>query len=139
MYLNIGCGPDKKVNFVNYDIQPIGDVQGDCEKGLAFADETFSHIYASHILEHIKDLRALKKELWRVMKPGATLVVITPYYLSPDAWGDDDHCRAFSEQSFFGDFWPGFKVETVASQHRIKLANNQKVKWLYALIRKCDA
>jgi len=135
-HLNLGSGPDCKEGFVNYDIRPTGDVQGNCEEGLPFKDNVFDNILASHILEHIHDLVALKKELLRIMKPNAELMVIVPEYLSPDAWGDDTHCRAFSNQSFFGDFWPGFTVISLKSQKMMKTAVNQEVTWLVAHIRK---
>jgi SAM-dependent methyltransferase len=119
-------------------MRPTGDVCGDCDKGLCFKAGAFDAILASHILEHIHDLRALKKELIRVLKPGGDLCVIVPYYRSPDAWGDDTHCRAFSKQSFFGDFWPGFRLEKLATQDRVKKANNEKVTWIIAHLKKED-
>ncbi len=134
--LNLGSGPDRKKGFVNFDIGPMGDVCGDCEQGLPFKDSIFNTVLASHILEHISDLRGLKKELLRVMKRGGDLTVIVPHYLSPDAWGDDDHCRAFSNQSFFGDFWPGFNLIKLTTQDRIKKANNEKVTWIIAHLKK---
>lgn len=133
--LNLGSGSDKREGFVNYDLKPIGDICGNCEEGLPFKDETFGEVLASHILEHIHDLRGLKEELRRVMKKDAQLAVIVPDYLSPDAWGDDTHCRAFSRQSFFQDFWPGFTVLNLKSQFMLK-GNGQKVEWLVSYIVK---
>ena len=135
--LNLGSGPDIREGFINYDAKPIADVCGNCEEGLPFKNEAFGEVLASHILEHIHDLRALKKELWRVMKPNGELMVIVPDYLSPDAWGDDTHCRAFSNQSFvFSEFWPGFKLQSLKTQEMMKTAIKQKVIWLVAHIRK---
>jgi predicted SAM-dependent methyltransferase len=134
--LNLGCGPEIKKGFINYDIQPFADICGNCEQGLPFKDSVFDNVLASHILEHVHDLQALKKELLRVMEPGGELMVIVPEYLSPDAWGDDTHCRAFSNQSFFGDFWPGFQIISLKSQKMMKTAINQEVTWLIAHIRK---
>lgn len=142
MKLNLGCGRDIRKGYVNYDIKSHFtedleevDICGNCEEGLPFKDETFEKVIASHILEHIHDLRALKHELWRVMKPDAELVVTVPDYQSPDAWGDDTHCRAFSVQSFFWDFWPGFWVFNVHETFMTK-QNSQKVTWLVAHIKK---
>ncbi|MCK5600977.1 class I SAM-dependent methyltransferase [Candidatus Pacearchaeota archaeon] len=141
MQLNLGAGSDIREGAVNYDVnkdclRPTGeDVCGDCEEGLPFKDDTFSRIVASHILEHIHNLRSLKRELLRVMKKDGELIVTVPDYTSPDAWGDDTHCRAFSNQSFFLDFWPGFTVLTLKDQPMMK-ANKQKVTWLVAHIMK---
>lgn len=133
--LNLGCGPDPREGFVNYDLLLLGDVCGNCEQGMPFKAGVFDGILASHILEHVYDLRGLKKELFRVLKPGGDLNVIVPHYLSPDAWGDDTHCRAFSKQSFFGDFWPGFRLVKLASQNRVK-SNLDKVTWLIAHLKR---
>ena len=135
MELNLGCGSDIREGFVNFDIKPIADVCGDCEEGLPFKSGTFDSIVASHIFEHIHKLQALKHELWRVMKRDAELIVTVPDYLSPDAWGDDTHCRAFSNQSFFPDFWTGFMMLTLKEQPMRK-ANGQIVTWLVAHIKK---
>lgn len=134
--LNLGSGPDRLNGFVNYDMLPVGDVCGNCEEGLPFKDNTFDQVKASHILEHIHNLRGLKCELHRVMKPDGELVVVVPDYQSPDAWGDDTHCRAFSNQSFFLDFWPGFKVISLKGQEMMKTVTKEKVMWLIATIRK---
>lgn len=136
MQLNLGAGSDIRDGFVNFDIRPIADVCGDCEEGLPFKDDTFDNVVASHILEHIHDLRSLKHEILRVMKKDGELVVTVPDYLSPDAWGDDTHCRAFSNQSFFPDFWPGFMILSVKPQDAVKTAINQQVRWLIAHIMK---
>jgi len=131
--LNLGCGPDYREGWVNYDLKPIGDVCGDCEQGLPFQDGSFDFVLASHLFEHIHDLRGLKKEIRRIIKRGGTLVVITPYYLSPDAWGDDTHCRAFSRQSFaIRDFWPGWDLLELQSEDRVKLATKEKITWMVA-------
>lgn len=46
-----------------------------------FEDNTFSDVYASHVLEHfdyIKELSAVLGEWYRVLKPGGTLYVSVP-------------------------------------------------------------
>ena len=49
-------------------------------EALQFADETFELVTALDVLEHVDDdLKALA-EIWRVMKPGALLVVTVPAY-----------------------------------------------------------
>jgi len=134
--LNLGCGADYREGWINYDLEAKADVCGNCEEGLPFKDHSVDFVLASHVLEHVHDLRALKKELHRVMKKGGVLVVVVPYYLSPDAWGDDTHCRAFSKQSFvISNFWPGFKLFELQVQKRVKLATNEEIEWLVAKIR----
>lgn len=117
--LNIGCGTDYIDGWVNLDgcKEVKADVYCDLDDELLwlpFADAEFDLIYACHILEHIVHLPELKIELSRITKLNGQIVVVAPYYLSRDAWGDDTHVRAFSEHSFFSNFWPGFKYVTHA-------------------------
>ncbi len=110
--LNIGCGRDYREieDWVNYDISPICDVIGDWTEGLPFKENSFEAIFAAHVLEHIADLQAFKKELVRVLAPTGMMEIIVPNYLSIDAWSDPDHKRAFSMLSFQEIFWPGFET-----------------------------
>jgi len=106
--LNLACGDDYRNGWINLDLTRPCDVAADVTEGLPFKESVFEKIIAGHILEHIHDLRGIKKELARILKPGAQLHIFVPHYLSPDAWGDDTHCRAFSSHSFWPQYWPGF-------------------------------
>ncbi len=57
-----------------------GDVLADAHR-LPFKDACFSHILASHVLEHLPDLGRAMRELARVLKLGGTLRVRVPYGL----------------------------------------------------------
>jgi SAM-dependent methyltransferase len=48
---------------------------------LPFADDTFDHIIASEVLEHVPDDAAALAELHRVLKPGGTLAATVPSWL----------------------------------------------------------
>ncbi|HYA23181.1 MAG TPA: methyltransferase domain-containing protein [Terriglobales bacterium] len=108
--LNLGCGPDAPSAWVNVDgswnawfshhrrlrriLELIGIInsgnQGakwnvsplvhDLRKRLPFHENTFSAIYASHVLEHLyrSDAQALLCECRRVLRPGGTLRVVVP-------------------------------------------------------------
>ncbi len=52
-------------------------MQGDALK-LPFADNTFDHVIAAEILEHIPDDGAVTAELARVLLPGGTMAVTVP-------------------------------------------------------------
>ena len=111
--LNLGCGSDyiDDPGWINVDgdLNKKADYNWDLEKApLPFKDEQFDVIWASHILEHITNLVELKKELTRILKPNGKLFVIVPYFLSPCAWGDPTHVRAFSHHAFLKFYWQGF-------------------------------
>ena len=135
MNLNLGCGNDYRyeADWINFDIKPPCDICGNMEKsGLPFRRASFKSVFASHVLEHIRELRPLKLELARILKPLGKLNVIVPYYLSPDAWGDDTHYRAFSRQSFLDTFWPGFHLTNIELRHMTKAETGEPVHWIYA-------
>jgi len=50
------------------------------EQGLPFADGTFAAVWCSEVLEHLFDVHAALAELNRVLRPGGTLVLTTPYH-----------------------------------------------------------
>jgi SAM-dependent methyltransferase len=58
-----------------------GCVNGDGTK-LPFADGSFDRIIASEVLEHIPDDKAALAELARVLRPGGTIAITVPAWLS---------------------------------------------------------
>lgn len=108
----------------------------DLREGLPFKKESFEVVWASHILEHIPDLRGTQRELARVIKTGGELQIIVPYYLSPDAWGDPTHCRGFSQESFQSCYWVGFIVTDIQVKEYIKRWMETKVHWLHVTLRR---
>jgi SAM-dependent methyltransferase len=138
MKLNLGCGNDFKYgkDWINIDITEPCNVKADIREGLPFEDQFFNLIWASHILEHLPDLRMIQRELARVMKLWGTLNVIVPYYLSPDAWGDPTHCRAFSEESFQSCYWVGFSVVSLEFKKYSKRRSKTEDTWLHVDMRR---
>ena len=67
------------VDYVTADIDPErADVQVDI-RNMTFDDATFDVILCSHVLEHIDDDGRAMRELLRVLKPGGTAFIMTPY------------------------------------------------------------
>lgn len=54
---------------------PIVDYDG---ARLPFADASFDAVFSSNVLEHIRDLAGMHREVRRVLKPGGTCVHILP-------------------------------------------------------------
>jgi SAM-dependent methyltransferase len=59
---------------------------------LPFPDDTFDHVIASEVLEHVSDDQQALDEVVRVLKPGGTLAATVP------AWLPEQICWALSEQ-----------------------------------------
>lgn len=141
MKLNLGCGNDFRYDkeWVNLDITPPCNIMADATAPhLPFRDESFESVWAAHILEHIQDLVALQRELARIVRRGGVLNVIVPYYLSPDAWGDPDHCRAFSKQSFMECFWPGFHPGKLDIMKGVKRGTGEDIAWLNCQLHRSE-
>jgi SAM-dependent methyltransferase len=49
---------------------------------LPFPNETFTKVYASEIVEHVPAWEAVLAEAFRVLKPGGTIVLTTPNFVS---------------------------------------------------------
>ncbi len=80
--LNLGCGEEHKVGYVNLDWQTLTkpDVAHDLNQfPYPFADNTFDLVEASHILEHLEKPFAVMKELHRILKPGGKLLIKVPH------------------------------------------------------------
>lgn len=111
--INLGCGNDYINGWINIDADSKmnPDICYDFDKRfphIQVPTESMDLVYCCHILEHIHYLPELKREFRRILKPKGNVFIVVPHYLSPDAWGDDTHCRAFSFHSFYSTYWPGF-------------------------------
>jgi predicted SAM-dependent methyltransferase len=79
--LNIGCGPNTIDGWVNIDIDhPSAEIQHDIRTGLPFEDDTVSHVFTEHMIEHVTRPEALAflVECNRVLQPGGVIRVSTP-------------------------------------------------------------
>lgn len=99
--------PVKMINLdMNKDVEP--DLL--CTLGkdrIDLPDDSVDFVVAMHVLEHIGDHAGdvqawffFWSELYRVMKPGATIQFECPYHSSVWAWADPTHVRAISEMTF---------------------------------------
>lgn len=59
---------------------------------LPFPDDTFDRVIASEVLEHVPDDQTALAEIFRVLKPGATLAATVP------SWFPEQVCWALSEE-----------------------------------------
>ena len=78
--LHIGCGEHALDGWVNLDVHPA-PLCWNVHWGLPFADSAATHVFVSHLFEHLffpHDAGAFLSELRRVMAPGARLRMIVP-------------------------------------------------------------
>jgi SAM-dependent methyltransferase len=105
--LNLGCGRDVRVGWVNVDSRPGPGVDWvvdlDHDPVFPVVDDSVTEVYASHIIEHLHHPLPLMQELWRVAEPGARAVFRAPYGSSDEADEDPTHVRRMFLQS-----WPYF-------------------------------
>lgn len=93
--LNIGPGSASLPDWLNVDIAG-GDVVADLRRSLPFPDASASHIYCSHVLEHLRnpdESHRFLVECRRVLRRGGKLRVVVPNigeYLRAVIAGDED-------------------------------------------------
>jgi SAM-dependent methyltransferase len=101
--LNLGCGHDIKDGWVNLDVAPLEgvDVVHDLEDlPLPFEDESFDYIECINILEHVRELPDVMRELHRILVPGGRLYIMGPHFTSYTWPTDPTHRRAFAINTF---------------------------------------
>ena len=101
--LDIACGQNKTPGFFGVDIAKEKDVDlvYDLEKfPWPFPDNSVDEAVCNHYIEHTKDIIKFMDEIYRILKPGATIIIRAPYYNSIRAWQDPTHTREISEATF---------------------------------------
>lgn len=92
--LDLGCGKNVREGFEGVDIRDFGQKHRvDLTKKWPWKDGTVDEAHCSHFVEHLKPKERIHfaNELYRVLKPGATAMVITPHWASTRAYGDMTH------------------------------------------------
>lgn len=103
--LHLGCGRTILEGWVNLDcVDGPGIVVADLDAcgttPLPFDDDTFEEVFASHLIEHIKNPLPLMQELHRVCVNNAKAVFRCPNGASDDAFEDPTHVRQYFPNSF---------------------------------------
>jgi SAM-dependent methyltransferase len=100
---DVGCGPVKQVpSAIGVDAlaQPGVDVVADLDDGLPFEDASLDHVFAVHVLEHVRDMVAVMAELHRVLRPGGVLHALCPHWRHVNAAADPTHVRLVDPRTF---------------------------------------
>jgi SAM-dependent methyltransferase len=91
---DVGCGATKQVDgAIGIDVVPLPgvDVVATVDERLPFADNSFDHVFAVHVLEHVDDMVRAMAELHRVLRPTGLLHVLAPWWRHVNAAGDPTH------------------------------------------------
>lgn len=134
--LDLGCGKVVQPGFVGIDKRalPGVDIVHDLEVyPWPLPDECATIILASHLVEHIDPAHGgflrFMDECWRVAKPDAQLVIITPYAGSAAYWQDPTHINGCNEVTwaYFDPLHPHIKdaLYNVYEPNPWKVASNK--------------
>ena len=97
--LDAGCGTKKFPGAIGMDIRPhpSADIHHDLnEVPWPFEDGSCDLVVIRHALEHLKDVVAIMDELYRITKPGGTIVVEVPHFTWAEAYTHPGHIHFFS-------------------------------------------
>lgn len=107
MRLNLGCGVKKIKNFLNVDSDPIMNPDQLVDLNVfpwPWKDNTFDHIHASHVLEHLgttsDDFIKVIKEMIRISNTSAIWEIALPHWRCDIALDDPYHQRLITVQTF---------------------------------------
>lgn len=153
--LDLGCGlgclgrlkPDPDIEVYGLDIDEgavavaaqYEDAQTfDLEnQRLPFEDEYFDAILAKDILEHLQAPWELVAEIYRILKPGGTVIATAAMAKPRIVWDDYTHIRGYTNHALrmlFED--NAFKVIHIRKKGGIPLAGKLHfVKWTHILLR----
>lgn len=120
--LVLGCGDHPIDGAVNVDSRPLPKV--DTLHDLNFvpwplSDGRFDLIVAEHILEHMTDPIAFLKEIHRVSRPGADVVIEVPHWKHHLAHGMPDHRTTWAHNSFDPTYVTAGKLEKIRVEYRL--------------------
>ena len=110
LQLHLGCGHQRIPGWVNCDLTPGAavDLAFDVQQSpWPFETNAAAIVYASHLLEHLRDPWTFFREAWRVLQPGGDVVLRLPYGDHRAAWWDLTHIRPWYAESFCA-FQPGY-------------------------------
>jgi hypothetical protein len=98
--LNLGCGSDVRPGWVNVDHHPgpgVDLVWNLDELPWPWGDDMAEEVAMSHILEHLgatpHGFLGIVKELWRVCRHGATVLIVVPHPRHDHFLDDPTHVR----------------------------------------------
>ncbi len=139
--VNLGCGADIKEGWINIDIAELTgvDISMNIEtERIPLEDQSVEYVLTSHVLEHIRDLGFVLREVSRILKPGGEFYVIVPAFSSSGAFQDPTHVRFFTDITFryiSGDTFDYYYGDLRFKLRTIKKKRTDYYKQLYRYLR----
>jgi SAM-dependent methyltransferase len=103
MKLHLGCGNIIMKGWINQDVVDLEGVDSVCDLQKfpwPYEEDTFSHIKAHHLLEHLSDTIRTMEEIYRISKHKGIVNIRVPFWNSPDMISDPTHKVFFNEKTF---------------------------------------
>ncbi len=101
--VDLGGGSLPKPGYANVDRCETADIQVDFEtEHLPFEDASVDALYSSHMIEHVRNLVPLMREIVRICKAGAPVEIRVPHWGSSMAMCHD-HKQTIAEEQI--DHW----------------------------------
>lgn len=106
--IDLGSGGCKQEGFTGVDRFPLEnvDVVADLDGCLPFDSDSVDLVYASHSLEHVRDLMATMREVYRICKHGAQVCIVAPYNEQKLNLANPYHICVFNEHT--PRFWTDY-------------------------------
>lgn len=124
--LNLGSGEDYRTGWVNVDSRNNvkADVKWDLNKfPYPFKRDYFDNILLSHVLEHLENPIRTLKEIIRISRNNAKIVILVPHANSYANYSDIQHKVNFTENSFTEEHLKEYELNQL-------ILNNQKFLFL---------
>jgi len=112
--IDLGCGACTPPGFIGVDRFPLASVQVQADMDrlpLPFSDNCADLILAFHSLEHVADLLAVMREIWRIGKPGCQVCIVAPYGATSLNQANPYHKQTFNEHT--PRFWTDVPVSAI--------------------------
>ncbi len=115
MKLNLGAGKQILEGYVNLDLvkaRGIDTVWNANRIPYPFPKSHFDEIFCNHILEHVDYLPSVMKELWRISKPKAKIIIKAPYFACSGAFNTPEHKSFLTYKTFdyLQKYWGTFRI-----------------------------
>jgi predicted SAM-dependent methyltransferase len=99
-------------NYITADLMKPAKVRMDITH-IEFSDQSFDHIYCSHVLEHVVDDKRAIKEFYRILKPDGWAILLVPItavktFEDPSIVDPEERLKAFGQANHVRRYGPDY-------------------------------